>query len=339
MRKALPNAAFIGFTGTPLIKGEDSRTREVFGDYVSIYDFRPVGADGATVPLYYEARKPELQLDKDALQEELDDLLDEAMLDEAQEAKLNREFARQYTLITNPDRLDKVAEDVALHFAQRGYRGKAMFVAIDKATAVAMYDRVKAAVARLIAADEAKLKTAHEAEGAAIAERLHGCANSTWRWWSARARTRSTTCARRAGHRAPPQADADRGHRGQVQGCQGPLRLVFVCAMWITGFDVPSIGTVYLDKPMKNHADADHRPRQPQGGGEDLGRDRGLCGGLQQPAEGAGGLCWRGQRRGGEEGKKPIEDKAALVEALNIALNAAHVCLGAQGGHAGDAGG
>jgi type I restriction enzyme R subunit len=117
MRKALPNAAFIGFTGTPLIKGEDSRTREVFGDYVSIYDFAQSVRDGATVPLYYEARKPELQLDKDALQEELDDLLDEAMLDEAQEAKLNREFARQYTLITNPDRLDKVAEDVALHFA------------------------------------------------------------------------------------------------------------------------------------------------------------------------------------------------------------------------------
>jgi hypothetical protein len=170
---------------------------------VSIYDFAQSVKDGATVPLYYEARKPELQLDKEALQEELDALLEEAMLDEAQEAKLNREFARQYTLITNPDRLDKVAEDVALHFAQRGYRGKAMFVAIDKATAVAMYDRVKAAVARLIAEDEAKLKTAHEAEGAAIAERLHGCANSTWRWWSARARTRSTTCARRGWTSSP----------------------------------------------------------------------------------------------------------------------------------------
>jgi type I restriction enzyme R subunit len=116
----------------------------------------------------------------------------------------------------------------------------------------------------------------------------------------------------------------------KFKDAKDPLRLVFVCAMWITGFDVPSIGTVYLDKPMKNHADADHRPRQPQGGGEDLGRDRGLCGGLQQPAEGAGGLCWRGQRRGGEEGKKPIEDKAALVEALNIALNAAHAFALAQ---------
>jgi type I restriction enzyme R subunit len=172
MRKALPNAAFIGFTGTPLIKGDESRTREVFGDYVSIYDFAQSVKDGATVPLFYEGRKPELQLNADELQEELDALLEEAALDEEQEKKLSKQFARQYTLITNPDRLDKVAEDVALHFAQRGYRGKAMFVAIDKATAVAMHDRVKAAVARLIAEDEQRLKTAHEAEGAAIAERL-----------------------------------------------------------------------------------------------------------------------------------------------------------------------
>lgn len=93
----------------------------------------------------------------------MDALLEEAMLDEAQEAKLNRDFARQYTLITNPDRLGKVAEDVALHFAMRDYRCKAMFVAIDKATAVAMHDRVKLAVARLIKTDEERLKTAHEA--------------------------------------------------------------------------------------------------------------------------------------------------------------------------------
>ena len=151
MRAALPNAAFLGFTGTPLIKGEESRTREVFGDYVSVYDFAQSVRDGATVPLYYEGRKPELQLDAEELRDELDTLLDEAMLDEAQEAKLNRDFARQYTLITAPDRLDKVAEDMTLHFAMRGYRGKAMFVAMDKATAVSMHGRVKAAIARLIA--------------------------------------------------------------------------------------------------------------------------------------------------------------------------------------------
>ena len=143
MRAALPNAAFIGFTGTPLIKGEDSRTREVFGDYVSIYDFAQSVADGATVPLYYEARKPELQLNAEDLREEMDALLDAAALDEEQEAMLNQQFGRQYHLITNNDRLDKVADDLVRHFAARGYRGKAMFVAIDKATAVRMHDKVR----------------------------------------------------------------------------------------------------------------------------------------------------------------------------------------------------
>jgi type I restriction enzyme R subunit len=85
MRQALPNAAFIGFTGTPLIAGEEERTREVFGDYVSIYNFAQSIADGATVPLYYEARKPELQLAADELKDELDALLEEAALDDEQE--------------------------------------------------------------------------------------------------------------------------------------------------------------------------------------------------------------------------------------------------------------
>jgi type I restriction enzyme, R subunit len=85
MRRALPNAAFIGFTGTPLIAGQEERTRDVFGDYVSIYNFAQSIADGATVPLYYEARKPELQLAAGELKDELDELLDEAALDEEQE--------------------------------------------------------------------------------------------------------------------------------------------------------------------------------------------------------------------------------------------------------------
>ena len=100
MRRALPNAAFIGFTGTPLIAGQEERTREVFGDYVSIYNFAQSIADGATVPLYYEARKPELQLAADELKDELDALLDEAALDEEQEKKLQQTFGKQYHLIT-----------------------------------------------------------------------------------------------------------------------------------------------------------------------------------------------------------------------------------------------
>lgn len=326
MRTALPNAAFIGFTGTPLIKGADSRTREVFGDYVSVYDFAQSVKDGATVPLYYEARKPELQLDKEALQEELDALLEEAMLDEEQEAKLNREFARQYTLITNPDRLDKVAEDVALHFSQRGYRGKAMFVAIDKATAVAMYDRVKAAIARLIARDEVALKTALEAEGAAIAERLAWMRELDMAVVVSQGQNEVDDLRRKGldiePHRKRMQTEK---LEAKFKDADDPLRLVFVCAMWITGFDVPSIGTVYLDKPMKNHtlmqtiARANRKaPGKTSGVIVDyVGVFNNLQKALAIYATGSVGGA------GDQSGDKPIEDKGALVQVLEAALSAA----------------
>jgi type I restriction enzyme R subunit len=141
MRSALPNAAFIAFTGTPLIVGEEL-TRKTFGDYVSIYNFKQSVDDGATVPLFYENRIPELQLKNEDLDEDIERIVEESMLDEAQENKLEQEFARQYHLITRDDRLAKIAEDIVTHFTSRGYQGKAMVVAIDKPTAVKMYDKV-----------------------------------------------------------------------------------------------------------------------------------------------------------------------------------------------------
>src|SRR4029077_19641781 len=107
MRAALPNALFVAFTGTPLIAGEE-RTREVFGDYVSVYDFQQSIEDGATVPLYYENRTPELKLKNPSLNEDIYALIDDAQLSEDAEAKLQRELGRQYHLITRDDRLDTV---------------------------------------------------------------------------------------------------------------------------------------------------------------------------------------------------------------------------------------
>ena len=194
MRRALPNAAFIGFTGTPLIAGQEERTREVFGDYVSIYNFAQSIADGATVPLYYEARKPELQLAADELKDELDALLDEAALDEEQEKKLQQTFGKQYHLITRDDRLDEIAKDLVRHFSARGYLGKAMFVAIDKATAVRMYDKVRKAWAAELASREAAARRAlPKRRGLRSPSASTGCAPWTWLSWSASRRTRSTT--------------------------------------------------------------------------------------------------------------------------------------------------
>jgi type I restriction enzyme, R subunit len=143
MRSALPNAMFLAFTGTPLIAGEES-TKELFGEYVSIYDFQQSIEDGATVPLFYENRTPELQLVNPDLNEDIYQLIEDAELDPGQEAKLERELGRQFHLITRDDRLETVATDIVRHFLGRGFVGKAMVVSIDKATALKMHDKVKA---------------------------------------------------------------------------------------------------------------------------------------------------------------------------------------------------
>src|ERR1019366_6736499 len=142
MRAALPRAIFIAFHGTPLIVGEE-RTKEVFGDYVSIYDFQQSVEDGATVPLFYENRTPELQLVNPDLNEDIYNLIEAAELDPEQEAKLERELSKQYHILTRDDRLETIAQDIVRHFLGRGFIGKAMVVSIDKATALRMHDKVR----------------------------------------------------------------------------------------------------------------------------------------------------------------------------------------------------
>ena len=153
MRNALPNAGFLGFTGTPLIAGEE-RTREVFGDYVSIYNFAASMADHATVPLYYENRIPQVEIANPTFGDDLMAIVEEADLDEAQERQLARALGQQYELITRDDRLDAVAKDVVDHFLGRGFAGKAMVVSIDKVTAVRTYDKVRRFWAERVEEDE-----------------------------------------------------------------------------------------------------------------------------------------------------------------------------------------
>ncbi len=121
MRRALPNAAFMGFTGTPLIEGEEL-TRQQFGDYVDIYNFRDAIEDGSTVPLYYENRIPELQLVNEDFSDELAAVLEDAELDEDAEGQLAKRFSTQYTLLSRPERLKTVAKDLVKHFVGRGRR-------------------------------------------------------------------------------------------------------------------------------------------------------------------------------------------------------------------------
>ena len=178
----------------------EEKTREVFGDYVSIYNFQQSVDDGATVPLYYENRIPELQLTNENFNEDMEELLEEAELDEEQEKKLEREFAREYHLITRDDRLEKVAEDMVAHFMGRGHLGKAMVVCIDKATAVRMYDKVRKHWKEHLANLEAgvgrgRWRTAKKRNRSA---RSPSWKRPTWRWWCRRGRTRWRSSRRRA---------------------------------------------------------------------------------------------------------------------------------------------
>jgi type I restriction enzyme R subunit len=255
MRAALPNAAFIGFTGTPLIAGEEERTREVFGDYVSIYDFAQSVADGATVPLYYESRLPELHLTNEDLGDEIARVIDVADLSEDEEDALARRFAKQYHLITNDDRLEKVAADLVRHFSGRGYRGKAMFVAIDKATAIRMYDKVRRQWTAMLVREEKRVEaTADPVERAALQEQLDWLTKTDMADVVSPSQNEIALMAKRdldieQHRRRLVKEDLDE----KFKAPEDPLRLVFVCAMWITGFDVPTCSTVYIDKPMKNH--------------------------------------------------------------------------------------
>ncbi|MGE0513357.1 MAG: type I restriction endonuclease subunit R [Hyphomicrobiaceae bacterium] len=254
MRRALPNAAFIGFTGTPLIAGQEERTREVFGDYVSIYNFAQSASDGATVPLFYENRKPELQIASEELREEVYDVIEEAGLDHDQEKKLEREFARQYHLITRNDRLDEIAADLVRHLASRGYLGKAMFVAIDKATAVRMYDKVKAAWAALISEREKSATAAREETKAGINELLAWMKSLDMAVVVSQGQNEIADLKTKGLDILPHRERMQKEDlESRFKNGEDPLRLVFVCAMWITGFDVPTCSTIYLDKPMKNH--------------------------------------------------------------------------------------
>ena len=268
MRAALPKAMFMAFTGTPLIAGEE-RTKEVFGDYVSIYDFQQSIEDGATVPLFYENRTPELQLVNPDLNEDIYRLIEDADLDAEQEAKLEKVLGRQYHLITRDERLETVAQDIVRHFLGRGFVGKAMVVSIDKATALRMYDKVKAHWATEIERVQKELGELHYQPGGMTL----GQARRDLRMAELKQRLKVLTSTDMAVIVSPGQNEIQQmqalgldigPHRKRMNESQpgldekfkdtdDPLRLVFVCAMWLTGFDAPSCSTVYLDKPMRNH--------------------------------------------------------------------------------------
>ncbi|MBT4028483.1 MAG: type I restriction endonuclease subunit R, partial [Planctomycetes bacterium] len=315
MRTALPNAAFLAFTGTPLIAGEE-KTRQVFGDYISVYDFKQSVEDRATVPIFYENRIPELQLVNENLNEDMERLLEEAELDEAQEKKLEREFAREYHLITRDERLDAVAKDLVSHFMGRGFQGKAMMICIDKATAVRMYDKVRVHWSAMI---EDLRKENVGAEGKAkvdLEQRISWMEETDMAVVVSQGQNEIAEMNEKGLDIRPHRKRiVDEDLETKFKTPDDPFRLAFVCAMWMTGFDVPSCSTLYLDKPMRNHTLMQTIARANR---VYPGKVNGLIvdyAGVFRNIEKA--LAIYGV--GGGDGKNPVEDKVALVAALRKA--------------------
>lgn len=247
MRTALPNAAFVGFTGTPLLVGEDN-TRRVFGDYVSIYNFRESVEDGVTVPLYYENRVPEVQIPGGGLDKSMEQILREAELDERRESRLESECKSLYYLITDDDRLETVARDIVKHFVSRGHLGKAIVVCVDRITAVRMYEKVHGYWALQLASMRLQL-------GSDTDQRL-----AYWQETDMAVLLSQTIDDIEEFHKkgidATPHVERaaaeDLGAR--FQDPADPLRLVFTCRGHGAALEVASCSTVYLDKPMRGHA-------------------------------------------------------------------------------------
>jgi type I restriction enzyme R subunit len=328
MRTALPKALFLAFTGTPLIAGEE-RTRGIFGDYVSIYDFQQSVEDGATVRLFYENRTPELQLVNPDLNQDVYDVIEAADLDPEQETKLEKVLGKQYHILTRDDRLDKVAQDLVRHFLGRGFVGKAMVVSIDKATALRMYTKVR---------------KAWDAERARVAQELLSSGLSAERKSELTQRLDVLTTTDMAVIVSPGQNEiaqmkklgleiephrrrmneSDPGLDEKFKDTEDPLRLVFVCAMWLTGFDAPSCSTLYLDKPMRNHTLMQTIARANR---VFPGKHSGLIvdyANVFASLERA--LAIYGA---GKDGKTPVRDKNLLVQELRGAIAAAtQFCLG-----------
>ena len=277
MRLALPNAAFIGFTGTPLFK-YDHLTKRIFGGYVSRYDFKRSEEDQSTVRLVYENRGEKLGIARLDLNDRIAEAVEKADLDPDQQALLEKLLGKDYEVITADDRLDKLADDFVEHCTTRWESGKSMLVCIDKITCARMFQRIESRwqftlkdLKDQIPRKEAELageKNPDERERLAKhLERLRGQARwiestiveiiiseaqnevrdfKKWGFDIIPHRVRMKT-----GFETPD------GKRVNVEDAfkdpEHPFRIAIVCAMWLTGFDVECLSTLYIDKPMKAH--------------------------------------------------------------------------------------
>lgn len=328
MRNAMPNASFMAFTGTPLLAGE-AKTQEVFGDYISIYNFADAVDDGATLPLYYENRVPEVSISSDTIGEDIAEILDQADLTEEQETRLETEFSKAYHIITRDDRLDTIAADLVEHYINRdpfsdGMLGKAMVVSIDKATAIKMYDKVQSAWKTKLNSLKSKAKYARGSRLNKLQFQLEHMETTDMAVVVSGGQNDDERLAKKGLDYKPHR---ERFLKEKIdekfKDPEDNLRIVFVCAMWLTGFDAPSVSTLYLDKPLKSHTLMQtiaraNRVYEGKSAGQIVDYIN-IFSALQQ----ALGLYGGGVAEGGAPYKvdSPAKDKSELVAALGVAIN------------------
>ncbi len=277
MRLALPNASFIGFTGTPLFK-YDELTRRIFGNYVSRYDFKRSEEDNSTVKLIYENRGEKLGIARLDLNDRIADAVEQADLDPDQTALLERLLGKDYEVITADDRLDKLADDFVEHCSTRWQTGKSMFVCIDKITCGRMLQRIEPRwaakldhVKSAFAAKELDLAATLDPDAqermSKELDEMRGCVEwmeSTIIEMVISEAQNEVRDFEKWGFDIIPHRwvmktgfETRDGRRMSVEDAfknpQHPFRIAIVCAMWLTGFDVECLATMYIDKPMKAH--------------------------------------------------------------------------------------
>lgn len=349
MRNALPNASFIGFTGTPLFK-DDEITRKVFGDYISTYDFQRAVEDNATVPLYYDARGEKLNFvdddgnqhtvaDPKGLNEKIADKLAELEIDDVDvQQRLERELKRDYHIITCSNRLGQIAEDFVQHYVNGWESGKAMLVCIDKITCVRMHKLIEfywqQHLFRLekrlpLCTDEQEeiwlqrqIDWMKETQIAVVVSEEQGEVDKFKQW------DLDITPHRRLMKDGFTLADGKRVNMETAfKKPEHPFRVAIVCAMWLTGFDVPTLSTLYLDKPLKAHTLMQAIARANRvAEGKNNGLIVDYCGILKNLRKALATFAGRGDSgHGGEEGEKepakPNEELLAeLVEAIDLVV-------------------
>lgn len=254
MMKLLPTAARIGFTGTPLLS-DDNITARTFGGYISIYDFKRAVEDGATVPLYYENRGEKiLNLHNPEITDRILDAIERADLDADQQDKLEAEFAKEIHLMTAKPRLQSIAQDFVRHYSDLWTSGKAMFVCLNKVTCVRTYDYVQKYWQDEIERLKNRIKNVSQQKAQELRRKMQWMEETemavvisqeqneiqTFKKWGLDIQYHRNKMVKN-------ELDKD------FKDSANPLRVVFVCAMWLTGFDVKCLSCLYLDKPLKAH--------------------------------------------------------------------------------------